>query len=129
MMNLKIDNNIEVIEPEVKIEVKQEILEEKQVIVHCSINCAPGMLVRIWKSTYLLTEEGQRIPLLFWDGISLFPEWTPIFHKGNFQFTLIFAGLSSDCKVFSLIEEINQPGGFYVGNIRRNKTDVYRVEI
>jgi hypothetical protein len=129
MMNNTFKNSVEVIEPEVKIEVKQEILEEKQVIVHCSMSCNPGMLVRIWKSTYLLTEEGERIPLLYWDGISLFPQWTPIYHHGTFNFTLIFAGLSSNCKVFSLIEEINQPGGFCVENIRRNRTDVYRVEL
>lgn len=118
---------VEVIEPEVKIEIKSEISEEKQVIIHCNMPCEVGTLARIWKTTYLITEEGKRIPLLFWDGISLFPQWTPINHTGIFQFTLIFAGLPSGCLKFSLKEEIPQAGGFFVENIQRNKTDVYRI--
>ena len=31
--------------------------------------------------------------------------------------------------VFDLIEEIHEPGGFKIYGIRRNKSDVYRVDI
>ena len=117
--------------PKVKPEgkIKPKILEEKQVIVHCSIPCEFGMGVRIWKTTFLVTEDGTKVPLIFWEGISLAPEWTPVFHKGMFHFTLIFAGLPSGCKVFSMKEIIPEPGGFEVHDIRRNKTDVYYVTI
>lgn len=118
-------------EPKHKTKVKIQTLvqEEKQVIVHCSIPCEVGMGVRIWKTTYLVTEEGLKVPLLFWDGITLAPMWTPVFKKGLYKFTLIFAGLPADCKVFSMVEQIPEPGGFEVRNIRRNKTDVYHVTI
>ena len=33
------------------------------------------------------------------------------------------------CKVFDLIEEIPESGGFKIYDIRRNKSDVYRVDI
>jgi hypothetical protein len=77
----------------------------------------------------LITEDGQRIQLLFWEGISLYPQWTPICHNGTFHFTLIFSGLPSDCKIFSLLEEIDEPGGFYIANIRRNEQDVYHLDL
>jgi hypothetical protein len=120
---------LDLIVPEMKNELSVQISEEKQVILHCSMKCEGGIKVRIWKTTYLITEKGKRIPLLFWEGISLFPEWTPIYYNGTFNFTLIFSGLASDCKVFSLVEEIHEPGGFYVSNIRRNNKDVYHVEL
>jgi hypothetical protein len=119
----------ELLTPEVKHEVNIQQAEEKQVIVHCSMPCIWGLKVRIWKTTYLITEDGQRMPLLFWDGISLYPQWTPVHHHGIYQFTLIFAGLPSDCKVFSLVEEISEPGGFYVSDIHRNELDVYDVDL
>jgi hypothetical protein len=31
--------------------------------------------------------------------------------------------------VFDLVEEIPQPGGFVIKNIRRNETDVYHIDI
>lgn len=109
--------------------VKPKIQEEKQVIVHCSIPCIPGTGLRIWKTTYLVTEEGVKIPLLFWENISLAPDWTPVMENCVYRFTLIFAGLPSSCRVFSMVEEIPEPGGFHVPDIRRNKTDVYSVSI
>jgi hypothetical protein len=113
----------------VKISVKPKIEEESQVIVHCSIPCEFGMGVRIWKTTFLICEDGQKIPIVHWEGISLAPLWTRIFHNGVYNFTLIFKGLPKGCKKFTLKEEIPEPGGFVVSDIRRNKTDVYRVTL
>ena len=113
----------------VKNSVKPKIEEESQVIVHCSIPCEFGMGVRIWKTTFLITDDGQKIPLVHWEGITLAPQWTRIFHNGAYNFTLIFKGLPKGCKLFTLKEEIPEPGGFVVINIPRNKTDVYRVTI
>lgn len=116
-------------EPKTVVQTKIKILleEEKQVIVHCSIPCHPGDGVRIWRTTYLITEDKTRIPLLFWDGITMAPNWTPIYHEGMYQFTLIFGGLPKSCKIFTLKEEIAQAGGFEVRNIKRNRLDVYKV--
>ena len=113
----------------VKSKVKFIIDEEKQVIVHCLIPCSPGDGVRIWRTTYLITDEKVKIPLIYWEGITLAPNWTPLFHKGNYQFTLVFGGLPSGCKSFSLVEEIAQAGGFLVRGIKRNGVDVYRVKV
>lgn len=113
----------------VKVSVKPMVFEEKQVIVHCAIPCERGMGMRIWKTTYLVTEDGTEIQLMFWDGISLAPQWTMVLHDGFFRFTLIFKSLPANCKVFSLMEKIPEPGGFSVKNISRNKTDVYKVNL
>lgn len=125
-------NSVETLEKpktKIKIKVKPIVFEEKQVIVHCAIPCERGMGMRIWKTTYLVTEEGNKIPLVFWEGISLAPEWTLVTHDGFFRFTLIFKGLPKGCKIFSMVEKIPEPGGFQVKNIQRNKTDVYFVNI
>lgn len=118
-------------EPKTVVRSKIKILleEEKQVIIHCSIPCHPGDGVRIWRTTFLITEDKARIPLLFWDGITMAPNWTPLFHEGMYSFTLIFGGLPKGCKTFSMVEEIAQAGGFEVKNIKRNRVDVYRVVV
>jgi hypothetical protein len=120
---------IEIQEPEVEIQVDPFEEVEKQVTVHCSIPCPAGGGLRIWPSTYLVTEDGTKISLVHWEGISLAPEWTRVNKEQNYRFTLIFAGLPSSCKAFSLEEIIPEPGGFHVGNIKRNKTDVYKVQL
>tara|TARA_B110000037_G_scaffold186603_1_gene216674 strand:- start:522 stop:908 length:387 start_codon:yes stop_codon:yes gene_type:complete len=103
------------------------LTKEKQVVIHFTFKCQPGMAFRIWKTTYLITEKGKKIPLVFWSGISLYPEWTRLYHVGKYQFALIFNGLPNECRVFSLVEEINEPGGFLVNNLIRNEEDVYHI--
>jgi hypothetical protein len=91
---------------------------ERQVTVHCSYQTIPPSWIRIWKTTYLIDKAtGHRSPLLTQVGISLYPHKTPVKTR------------PPDCKVFDLIEEIAEPGGFEVFGIQRNKSDVYRVEI
>lgn len=113
----------------VKSNIKFQLEEEKQVIVHCAQFCDFGYGFRIWPTTYLVTETGFKSKLIYWEGITKAPHWTYAFEKGVFRFTLIFGGLPSDCKVFHLIEEIPEEGGFYVPSIKRNKEDVYSVKL
>ena len=47
----------------------------------------------------------------------------------DFWFTLVFSGLPKECESFDLKEEIPEEGGFFVKNIRRNNSDVYRIKI
>jgi hypothetical protein len=112
----------------VEVKVKTFQVEEQQTIVHCSLDAPYGMNYRIWKSTYLLTEKGHRCPLVAWRGICLAPQWMSI-PSGVAEFTLIFTGLPSDCKLFSLIEDIPEANGFLVHDIPRNSSDVYRVKV
>lgn len=118
---------IKISKTKVRNEVQVQLKEEKQVIIHLqAINCY-GWRMRIWKTTYLVTEDKQKIPLVFWEGISLYPKWTDVDNSGTFYFTLIFSGLPADCTVFSLIEEIPESGGFTFDNIPRNKKDIYKI--
>lgn len=122
--------------PEIVTEVLEslqtKIQEERQVIVHC---CLPatyqlGNMIRVWQSTFLIDEAlNHRSPLIHHENISLFPEWTLVPPTKDFWFTLIFAGLPKDCKIFDLKEVIPEEGGFFVKNIKRNATDIYRVMI
>ncbi len=123
-----------------KPEIAQEILEslkekfeeEKQVIVHCCFPATPfwGNLVRVWRSTYLIDQNsGHKSSLLFAENISFFPQWTIVPPMQDFWFTLIFSGLPKDCVSFDLKEMIPEASGFYVQNIKRNSSDIYRVKI
>ena len=109
-------------------ETLTQVREERQVIVHCQLEDAePGMLVRIWQSTYLIdSHTGNRSALLHAENISTAPVWTRV--SGNqFNFTLVFAALPQACVLFDLREMISEPGGFEVKHILRNNSDVYRV--
>ncbi len=113
---------------EVAVQTKTFEVTEKQVIVHCSLHSPRGTRVRIWKSTYLKTESGQQCPLVAWKGITLAPQWMTSLAEFT-RFTLVFTGLPSDCKVFSLIEDIPEDNGFILHGISRNESDIYQVEL
>jgi hypothetical protein len=108
-----------------------EFLEDSYVYVHCNFkNDWTGLLIRIWKTTYLIDEVTKsRSKLVHVENISIAPQWTPVPDRQEYSFLLIFETLPSSCKMFHLLEDISQPGGFYIGNIKRNHTDVYHVPI
>lgn len=120
---------------EIADELKQQIQElhatENQIIFHFTmhpLDQEDG--VRIWKSTYLVDETtGIHYPLLFAEGVSLAPLWTFVPPNETKYFTLIFKGMPKSVHLFHLIEIIPEDGGFYIGNILRNATDVYYVEM
>lgn len=89
-----------------------------------------GNLIRIWKSTYLFDKDsGHKSELLFSENITLFPYWTEVPPMKDFWFTLVFSSLPKDCTQFDLEEVIPESGGFFVKNIKRNSSDIYRVKI
>jgi hypothetical protein len=55
--------------------------------------------------------------------------WTEVPNNALFRFLLIFEALPKGCNIFDLVEDIPQPGGFFVSDIMRNATDVYHVHI
>jgi glutathionylspermidine synthase len=116
-----------------QVEVEQEIveLEASHVYVHCYFNnTVKDMLIRIWKTTFLIDKSSShRSKLVHAENISFAPQWTIIPENKMFQFLLIFEGLPKGCERFDLLEDIPQPGGFYVADIMRNKKDVYHVYI
>jgi hypothetical protein len=111
--------------------IDPQLLEDSFVYVHCHFdNPSDDMLIRIWRTTFLIDRaSGVRSQLLHAENISYAPQWTIIPRKGDFTFLLIFGGLPKSCTVFDLVEEIAQPGGFFVKDIRRNETDVYHIDI
>lgn len=120
------------IAPEIKEQLKTLTDTEKQVIVHCCFPCdyILGSLIRIWPTTFLIDESlGHMSKLIHAENISMSPYWTEIPPFKDFWFTLIFSGLPRECKVFELRELIAEEGGFYVPDIKRNNTDVYRIKI
>ena len=120
------------ISPEILESLQTKVEEEKQLIVHC---CYPasiyeGNLIRIWQSTFLIDDSiPHKSHLIHHENISLFPYWTEVPPMKDFWFTLVFSGLPKECTSFDLKEEIPEEGGFFIQNIKRNGTDVYRVKI
>lgn len=115
----------------VHLETDAQVQEESFVYVHCEFKTlSPGMLIRIWKTTYLYDQHSSaKAQLVHAENISFAPQWTMIPDGGSYSFLLIFTGLPKSCTHFDLIEEIYQAGGFEVRNITRNKTDVYRITL
>lgn len=122
------------VEPKVKIDeeirLHLQTEERRTTIVHCRIQSPFPTLARIWNTTYLLEENGNKIFLIKAFHISLAPQWTWFdAPEGFLRFTLLFEGLSNECQSFQLVEEISEPGGFFSDRIERNKTDVYEAEL
>jgi hypothetical protein len=116
-----------------KILIREKIMPmlEKQTIIHCRcVNHSIGpMSLRIWPTTFLVDRvNGKKYKLLHVEGITLYPEWVNVYSKTH-TFTLIFEGLERSCKIFSLLEQIPEPGEFHVKDIKRNEADVYNVNI
>ena len=120
-----------IIDDAIKYNIQQSADVEQQVIVHCKYEVsAEGDMIRIWKSTFLYARDSKhKSGLVNTQKISIYPEWTFIEGKKSYFFTLIFSALPRSCKTFDLIENIPEPGGFFVTSISRNKVDVYNVDI
>jgi hypothetical protein len=108
-----------------------EVNEDSFVYVHCYFNNSyKDMLIRIWKTTFLIDRaSGTRSKLVHVENISYAPAWTKIPDGSTYSFLLIFTALPRSCQYFDLVEEISQPGGFFIENISRNETDVYHVDL
>jgi hypothetical protein len=119
------------VDPDTLTAISPVTLEDSFVYVHCHYqNNGQDMLIRIWNTTYLVDKTSStKSKLLHAENISFAPIWTQIPTSGTYSFLLIFEGLPKGCKIFDLIEEISQPGGFEVRSISRNEKDVYHINI
>ena len=118
------------IDPKIKKELKSLCEEEGQVIIHCRIFTSHTELLRIWKNTYLVPHcNPKKLSLLTHaENITFYPQWTRC-KGGYYNFSLFFKRLPKDCEAFDLIEDIPESGGFFKKNIKRNKSDVYKIEL
>lgn len=123
---------------EPSINISKEILEELcteleemgQVVVHCLYDSIIPTLIRIWQTTYLYDRDSpHNSELVHAENISYFPRWTEA-KQGKNHFTLIFSGLPRTCNVFDLIEHCdNENGAFRIKSIKRNKSDIYYIQL
>ena len=111
--------------------IHPELMDDSYIYVHCHFeNLWQDMLIRIWKTTFLIDRSGDsRSQLIHAENISYAPQWTLIPDRQHFIFLLIFSGLPKSCAQFDLLEQIAEAGGFFVKNISRNETDVYHVDL
>ena len=105
----------------------EKIKEESQVTIHFKYTGSMwGTKIRIWKSTFLHAKgSSHQSSLVHVENISVHPTWTHVSAGETINFTLIFSGLPKDCEYFDLIEDIPEPGGFIINDIKRNNSDVY----
>lgn len=110
---------------------RPDLLNEAYIYIHCHVPVSgQEMLIRIWKSTYLIDQHSvNRAALLHAENITYAPVWTLVPPGQAYTFLLIFEGLSKSCRIFNLVEDIPQPGGFFVSGICRNRQDVYHVDV
>ncbi len=119
------------IDSKTKKKLQEHAAEESQVIIHCTYAATYGYdWIRIWKTTFLFDKgSDHKSKLLLAENIPLYPVWKEIGIGETLYFTLIFSALPKSCKVFDMIEKIPEHGGFEFKNIRRNKTDVYHIDL
>ena len=121
------------VKPETEVALAEQtlVLEQGHIYVHCYYKNGEGdNLIRIWKSTVLIDKvSGVRAPLIHVENITYAPTWTRVPNNSTYRFLLIFESLPSTCVAFDLLEDIPEPGGFFVEGILRNQTDVYHVQL
>ncbi len=102
--------------------------ENGQTIIHCKV--AEAELIRIWKTTYLVQDNGTKASLLYADGISIAPSWSLVQNTNGYAyFTLIFESLDKECTSFYLDEIIPEPHAFYTNSVRKNNSGIYSVAL
>jgi hypothetical protein len=117
------------VDVELLFSIHPELLNDSYVYLHCSFdNTFKEALLRIWRTTYLIDRaSGNKSSLIHAENITFAPQWTLIPDNSLYTFLLIFHALPKSCLLFDFVEEISQPGGFFVQNIARNRSDVYHV--
>lgn len=119
------------IDTEILASIQPTTLEEGCIYVHCRCGShGEDMLVRIWKTTFLVDHHSSaKVQLLHAENITIAPQWMALPKGTSHHFLLVFGSLPKSCKQFDLIEEIPQPGGFEIRNINRNESDIYHINI
>jgi len=121
-----------------KIEVADGLLESFEepgyTYLHCTYTTSPmyvaGWWVNIYKTSYLIGKDGERLPLLHVLNIPFAPEKHYLKRFGDvLRFTLIFPAVPTDWVVFDFIEHCIDVTGLSILNIVRNNTGVYKVTI
>ena len=106
--------------------------QEKITILHCKYLVSGKGAFNLLPTTFLYEEDNSRRQILHAYNAAISPNWTEYFTFYDFiHFTLIFEGLSKNCKKFYLNEHSKNIGllSFWSNDIERNHSDVYEVEL
>ena len=113
-----------------------EALEfESQTIIHCKIKACEilqqGGWANISPSTYLISRQSdERLKLIYTENIPQAPHRHFFRHSNDcLYFTLVFQKLPETWTTFCLYEETALGDGFFVGEVPKNKSGVYRIRI
>jgi len=122
-----------------KVEVSNDLLQDFEedgfTYLHCIYNATSkyinGGWVNMHKTSYLESDKSKvRLQMLNAIGVPLAPNKHHFNRVGEYlKFTLIFPAIPKDWKIFDLIEDCSGSNGFYIKNIPRNSTGVYKVII
>lgn len=106
--------------------------EERQTILHCRLRSPYSCMIRIHPTTFLIEQDGTKRKLISAMDIAVAPAWCEgNFSGGHVHFTLVFEGLGKSCRSFYMEEYAGPTENqlFKTEPIRRNQSDVYRVNI
>lgn len=108
-----------------------EIKNDEKTIIKCHVNYSQDSdAFRLNESTFLLdTKNNTKLKLIKYYGVLPYPEWTEVKKGEALIVTLVFEKLPLNCETFSLIEDIVEPGGFLVENIKYKSTGFYELEL
>jgi len=111
--------------------IHPELLHDAYIYAHLHVpRTSEEVLIRIWRSTSLIDRtSGLKSGLVHAENITFAPIWTIVPRHFNYTFLLIFNTLPKSSHVFDLVEEISQPGGFFIPGINRNESDVYHLDL
>jgi len=123
-------------ETQAKIQVSDDVLTEMEeqgfTYLHCTYFTTPiyhgGWWVNIYKSTYLVGDDGTELPMIHALNIPISPERHYLKKFGDsLTFTLVFPALPKTWKVFHCIEKCSGCDGLSAHNITKNNSGAYRV--
>lgn len=114
---------------------KMQLNVESQTIIHCKIKAFKlfkfGGWVNISPNTYLIHRDSdERLKLLYAENIPYTP-YRYFFRTPHdcLYFTLIFQRIPETWTNFCLYEETQLGDGFFVGEVPKNKSGIYRIRI
>lgn len=108
---------------------------ESQTIIHCKIKACEmlqqGGWANISPSTYLINHQSnERLKLIYSENIPQAPHRHFFRHSNDcLYFTLVFQKLPETWTTFCLYEETELGDGFFIGEVPKNKSGVYRIRI
>ena len=124
-----------VIDSSLKISASSDFELESQTIIHCMIKACEilqqGGWANISPNTYLINRQSdERLKLIYTENIPQAPHRHFFRHSNDcLYFTLVFQKLPETWTTFCLYEETALGDGFFVGEVPKNKSGVYRIRI